>query len=483
MKKLMIAAAAAAMIGGAFADGVAQVYDFTATVKTSACSGKSAKDVCGDTVYYRSQISQKLYGKFWGCGCKVIACPDNYGMPYEDDQGYMFWLSTKQDGAFHGADMSWSILQRLGKKGENVEGAFDLTLADCDGETVAVLKGAGYGTAKIYCEEGLSTEESYIKSMAGNIVGTWDASSDVIATGCAYCGAVDECTVFAFCECVAENNDQAAVYGTFTIKYNAGQTKSVNSGKYIDEVAFKNNKAVLAEFDCIAADDDDDDDDDETAAEKAQKTYNEAKATYVAATNAYQTAADKYTELIKVGAVDSDKGITLANTAALAKNAADRAKTALDKVTVESDIVAVDEAYAEVKAAETALADAQEALANAKNQAAVTAAKAAIEKATADLADANTGLTNAKKAADATRLAAYEKARTAYDAAAEAQDAADKAYDTYVNGDVETEGSYKKEVADALQARKDAEAAAAKAKDDLNLKKIACIVAGAKDCE
>ena len=109
MKKLMIAAAAAAMVGGVYAVDNPQVYDFTATLKTTSCSGKSAKDVCGDTVYYRSQVTQKLYGKFWGCDCDVIGCPDsaNYGIDDVNQDGYMFWTSTKVPGAFHGADWQW----------------------------------------------------------------------------------------------------------------------------------------------------------------------------------------------------------------------------------------------------------------------------------------------------------------------------------------------------------------------------------------
>ena len=37
MKKIMIAAASAVMVGSAFAVNKAQVYDFSATLKTTAC--------------------------------------------------------------------------------------------------------------------------------------------------------------------------------------------------------------------------------------------------------------------------------------------------------------------------------------------------------------------------------------------------------------------------------------------------------------
>ncbi len=489
MKKLMIAAAAAAMIGGAFADGgVAQVYDFTATVKTSACSGKSAKDVCGDTVYYRSQITQKLYGKFWGCGCKVIACPENYGKPYEADQGYMFWLNTKVGGAFHDADFAWSILQRLGKKGENVEGAFDLTLTDCEGETVAVLAGAGYGTAKIYCDEGVSTDESYIKSMSGNIVGKWDASSDVIATGCAYCGNVENCTVFAFCDCLAENNDEAAVFGSFTIKYNASQTKAVNSGKYIDEVAFKKNAAVLDEFDCIAADDDDDGEEEEPSAKEAAiAAYKEAKAAYETAEKAYDDAQAAVKDI-----TDGKQTKALEDAMKDAVAAEAKAKSTYDDaVKATAEITAVDTANGEVTAAETALEKANKDLDEAKTQAQVAAAKTAIEKAEENLANAKKGLENARKAvpaADAEKLADYDTAYAAELAAKDKVTEATEALDLWNSDKTASEKAKEGTYGAALYAAQQVEEAADEAKDAANMQKVItqanCKSAGgAADCE
>ena len=203
--------------------------------------------------------------------------------------------------------MQWDLLQRLGKKGENVEGYFTLTLNDGT-DDVAALTGAGYGTAKINCD---AEEENYIKSMSGNVVGYWDASSDTIATGCYYCGDVDECTVFAFCSCVSEDNDLAAVFGTFTLKYNSSQTKSVSAGKSISEVAFKKNAAVLAVLN--ATDDDDDDDDDDDTVAKLEEKYAEAKAAY---------------DDLKQGATECTEGKALAATVATATTVYNNAVTA-----------------------------------------------------------------------------------------------------------------------------------------------------------
>lgn len=431
MKKLMIAAASAAMIGGAFADGVAQVYDFTATVKTTACSGKSAKDVCGDTVYYRQQITQKLYGKFWGCGCEVIACPDNYAIDKAEENGFVFWTTTKLGGAFEDADMQWSLLQRLGKKGENVEGFFGLTLID-DGDAVALLSGAGYGTAKIYCDD---EDKNYIKSMSGNVVGYWDASADPIATGCYYCGGVEECTVFAFCSCVAEDNEFAAVFGTFTIKYNASQTKSVNGGKSITEVAFKKNPAVLA---VLNATDDDDDDDDEDAKTKLEKSYAAAKATL---------------DDLNKGANECSKGVELAQavTDTATKYANAQAATTAAEDAIDDD-ANVQNYKGKVETYNTVMNNPVSSQ-NDKDSAAaaVTSAKNAIAGDKVDAAVTAVSNWIAAKAAEATALEAKNAAS-----------AAQAAWTTPLTGGYATE--------------------LAAAKENLNQIKIACLVAGG-DCE
>ena len=421
MKKLMIAAAAAAMVGGVYAVDNPQVYDFTATLKTTSCSkNKSAKDVCGDTVYYRSQVTQKLYGKFWGCDCDVIGCPDtaNYGIDDVNQDGYMFWTSTKVPGAFHGADWQWSILQRLGKKGENVEGAFDLVLTDCDGDTVATLAGAGYGTAKIDCAD---LDGNYIKSMSGNIVGTWDASSEVIATGCAYCGSTAQCEVFEFCDaCGLSDNDMAVVFGSFTLKYNASNTKSVANGKTITDIAFKKNAAVLAEMACIADNDDDDDEVDEKA---------EAIKAYKAAKEAYDTAVATKTDLEK-GATECTEGKKLAADADAAnttlKNAKDDEQTAWDALASNKSVQA---AAGKLQTAKDELAAVKADEASTAND--IAKAEEAVENAEKALNDAYGDVPGNKLADVKAAVVTYQNAYAARISAAEKSTAANKAVDDW----------------------------------------------------
>ena len=276
MKKLMIAAAAAAMIGGAYADdckvvAVPQVYDMTITVKATTCKSatKSYSTVCGEKLQYRAQATQKFYGKFWGCDCDVIACPKavNYGKPKLnnkvdtstcDDSGiadssvnnsFMFWGAAD---AFHKAEMTWSLLQLVGKKYTNIEGVFTLSLYACEGgeaeqDPAFTLTGAGYGTATVY---GCADAKNVIKSMSGNVVGMWDVTAGSEISGCKYCGELSDCAPEQFCACVDARDDKTAAFGTFTIKYNASQTKALKSGKWITD-ANKFKSFVTAEFTCI----------------------------------------------------------------------------------------------------------------------------------------------------------------------------------------------------------------------------------------
>jgi hypothetical protein len=270
MKKLMIAAAAAAMIGGAYADGNPQVYDMTITVKTTECksAGKAYDNACEDDVLlYRNQTTQKFYGKFWGCECDVIACPevDNYGQPrLADENSYMFWGAKD---AFHTADFEWTLLQLVGKKGTNIEGIFGLDLYTCkvveaaededseddttDLETSLAfsLTGAGYGTATI---KACADEANILKSMSGSVVGTYNVTEMTDVSGCKYCGESAGCSPWQFCTCQDVDDDLSAAFGTFTIKYNSSQSKALKNGKWIDQ-ANKFKSFVTSEFACIKA--------------------------------------------------------------------------------------------------------------------------------------------------------------------------------------------------------------------------------------
>ena len=342
MKKLMIAAAAAAMVGSGFADAP-QVYDMTITVKSTECVNKIYKNVCAEGVGYRKQATTKFYGKFWGCGCCTIAEPDGnvgYGQDLSDGaydtdfHSYIFW---GKGAAFHNATMVWgpdidgvklANLQLVGQKATNIEGAFKLELFTCadvenGDDASAVFFGAGYGTATV---KGCADDDNILKSMSGNVIGSYDVGQLSGVNGCKYCGEATACAPWDFCSCSAANDALTAAFGTFTIKYNSSQANSLKKGKYISDL-MKSNKLVIDEFACIAADGDDDDDDDEVD-EKA-----EAIKAYKAAKEAYDTAVATETDL-KKGATECTEGKKLAADADAAntvlKNAKDNEQTAWD---------------------------------------------------------------------------------------------------------------------------------------------------------
>ena len=473
MKKLMIAAAAAATAGSIFG-ATAQVYDMTITVKSTECKDnkKLYKNVCADDVqFYRAQATQKFYGKFWGCGCETLCAPVVYGAPRQD-KSFVFW---GKDGAFHDAKIDWSVLQLVGKNGTNVEGAFDLELYTCEDGTVAAdpdftLSGAGYGTASVVeCGH----ENNYVKSMSGSVVGVANVAALAEITGCKYCGDIVECHVWDYCDCVAADDAVSAAFGTFTLKYNASQAKALAKGKWIDE-ANKFKSFVTDEFACIAAGDAPVAPVEPDAKEVAQKNYAAAKAA--------AEAAQKVVDDLNLGAANCVKGKELAKavtdaTAAQATKAA--ALTAAAGATPE--INAVNIAQLEVANAEADVEAKQAALDGATTQAAVAAAKADLEAAKQDLEDANKALANAKKAvptADADKLAAYEKALAELKAADKALADAITAKDDWDTNDMDP-------VEPGVQTGYDladeaAQEANQKAQQDLFMAVIACGAAGAE---
>lgn len=467
MKKLMIAAAAAATVGGAFA--APQVYDMTITVKATECksANKAYKNVCADdVVLYRAQATQKFYGKFWGCDCDVIACPDvaNYGKDVNDENGYIFWGAK---GAFHNAEMTWSILQLVGKQGTNIEGAFGLDLYTCENGEVAsdpsfVLNGAGYGTALV---KGCANADNYIKSMSGNVVGTYNVSALSVLSGCKYCGETAECYAWDFCGCTAADSDVSAAFGTFTLKYNASQAKAVANGKSIQQ-ANKFKSFVTDEFKCIA-------NGEVTPEPTPEDPAATAKENFTAAKKALEAAEKAYDDL-GTSPATSVKGKALQQAVNDATTKQGNAATELATKTAAIG-ASVASAKADIHTKEAAVKTAEDALDAAITAADIATARAALETANQNLEDAKAAYVNAKNAAIAADADAAAKIAE-FEAADAAKVAADKALD---------EANAALTAYDTTAWNADC-VAAAKARDDAqeayDYARIACAVTGA-DCK
>lgn len=251
MKKLMFAAAVAAMTGAALAD--AQVYEYKLTLKTTTCKeGKVAKNTyltkmsladAGDEIAYRTPASKTLMGVSWGCECADALFQNGWnnrtlsnGQSVWD--GCVFWWKKESQwfgGNYDAAVLTWDMINRIGKKAADVE--VSATLDDSNGEGAAELKLAGLGTIKDSIKLADPTDPdsqtdcaSYIASAKGNVAGFVKAGIG----GCYYCDDV-VCDVYDFCDCgsAGSDPDKTVAYGTWTMKYNASASKKLRTSAKI----------------------------------------------------------------------------------------------------------------------------------------------------------------------------------------------------------------------------------------------------------
>lgn len=217
----MIAAAAAAMIGGAFAacqEDTACVYAYKLTLSgktTVAFTVKGKASTCTEDVCYRKASSFKIDGYIFGqsddltneeeciegCSCVDLATIDDS----------IFW-NTKSKKEVQ-ADFSFTQLNLIGKDGKQLEavGTFNgLTLA-------------GFGTYDV--------KKLAIKSISGNFAGTLDAP---VCETCTYdeenCEETCEDTdtiVFKLCTLEESSADTTAAFGKWTLKPNSAAVKKL----------------------------------------------------------------------------------------------------------------------------------------------------------------------------------------------------------------------------------------------------------------
>ena len=239
MKKLMIAAAAAAMIGAAQAYD-AQVYDMTLTVKTTQCKeSKVSKALAaylddgvtekGDKIGLRKQATRKMAGVIWGCDCATIAFPAwrTYRSNKKSVGGYVFWdLASKEHFYIPKTKFFWTVLNRIDTMSK-VEGSW--TLANGVDGSAFLFTGAGFGSVT-----GAGCG-SYISSMSGNFAGFRQAVGGM--TDCLFCEDIDtDCLVETFCgDCspAADTTELTAAYGTWKLKYNKSASKSLRTKGFI----------------------------------------------------------------------------------------------------------------------------------------------------------------------------------------------------------------------------------------------------------
>ena len=246
MKKLMIAAAAAAMIGGAYAgacsdidagvvSGNCMVYDVKLNVKTLApkkmkCAGETCSD-CASYVYYLDNASRSIVGYAWLC---YEDCIDD-----STDMNLVLWeKKTKvpvvtlpyayEDGKFvqYPNTFNFSFIGRYGKKAKKVAAAWEL-----DTEFIAGYCAGLNGS----CSYDKDFGTAMLKNVSGNFAGLAVPATIVSKKLCEdpeeiaglYAGICD-CWE-SWCDSGDEATDGLPSYGTWSIKYNKSLSKGGKS--------------------------------------------------------------------------------------------------------------------------------------------------------------------------------------------------------------------------------------------------------------
>ena len=233
MKKIMIAAAAAAMVGGAFASAcepeecpiikeVARVYQVQFNVYTTS-GHVLAKDGIGATqcspgesacIVMRGKDKTVFRGYVYVCEnlCELT----DYASAFAD---------VRRRVLFDDAEFTWNFCNVIGKNNTDAECAWDFTgTVNYDEERAQdyALKGAGYGKY-------VHSTEGFFDNLSGYFAGTASASFDLsskLTAGNADC----ICTPSQVLKCSAvdgisfEDSDTVA-FGAWKMKFNANVTK------------------------------------------------------------------------------------------------------------------------------------------------------------------------------------------------------------------------------------------------------------------
>ena len=231
MKKLMIAAAAAAMVGGAYAAcditpaaGCAEVYDVVLNLKTTECkcAGKTikSKSACeiistSSRVAWRQVVTKKVQGVIWTCTCDCTDDVDGsildaavMAPAYWDGSvgNQLFWIAKDKVQLDASDVLTISWLARIGKDNKQVEAA---------GTFGTGINVAGYGAYDV--------SNRRVKNISGYAAGVWGGDID-----CTDSEEAEICPAYKLCtpgEAVADFSKTFAA-GTWSVKFNASKSNA-----------------------------------------------------------------------------------------------------------------------------------------------------------------------------------------------------------------------------------------------------------------
>ena len=251
MKKLMIAAAAAAMVGGAFANlcddepaetAACAVYNVKFTLKTLDAKLVKIKGTTGDcgstdgqNCVYLDNATRTIDGIIWDCDASC-------GTLNTDAMKVALWEAKSKTGigdrltlvdsgevdsndnpimVYEAADLPFGLINRYGNKAQKVQAAWELAdLPLCSGTNefgTVTLAATGFGM--------FDAKKELVKSISGNAVGMFTEPLTRKYTGCGDPMIADLCTEFSnWCD-DGEAADTLVASGTWSVKYNASLSK------------------------------------------------------------------------------------------------------------------------------------------------------------------------------------------------------------------------------------------------------------------
>lgn len=253
MKKLMIAAAAAAMIGGAQAvtcvsekvcekdpctgektcetiEGAGTAHKVTISLKTTVNKSKSTKTDCEEfCTYWRQQATKKINGLLWE---QLDDC--NGCVPFGINSA--FWTNDEA------LDVEFAIGAGIIGKGENSKKAEAYgTLA---GDEFGALSWAAFGTWAASTKKNVCAEDDcvmYVKSLSGSIAGYLIPAE--------WTDECQDCDLIEYVGCCDDMQlANTAAYGTIKISYDKATAKKVALAEDADDLAsFYKVPAAVAE--------------------------------------------------------------------------------------------------------------------------------------------------------------------------------------------------------------------------------------------
>jgi hypothetical protein len=241
MKKLMIAAAAAAMIGSVYAVGdclpeqkepgnCAMVYSVKMTVKTTkgiAIDSSTVGDgnICNPgtittpAVVIRTKDTTKFDGWIYDCSCTCDLM----------STGSLVMWDSKRKAQLENAAFTTTFLNVMGKKQSEAEWAWtfagDAKYDDVRTQSYA-LTGAGLGK--------FDAKKGYYTSLSGNFAGTASASYDLGKKN----HNCDPSQIWLCADLTTLADSDTVAYGAWTVKYNAAASKKFLKNGYLKLPAY-----------------------------------------------------------------------------------------------------------------------------------------------------------------------------------------------------------------------------------------------------